>query len=143
MILFTFYKNCLLQIFYKLLLYLQEGETEDDEGNRSEKRYYKNCHHIFYSNISFHICYSECFFAVKDTVLGLALKDVPAKTNERRPSTDSAKSTNSTQSNNSDIQQHLQSMIDLLYPEETLKMVKYSTSTYRSIINKKIFFFFI
>ncbi|XP_011214749.2 protein phosphatase Slingshot [Bactrocera dorsalis] len=79
-----------------------EGETEDDEGNRSEK--------------------SECFFAVKDTVLGLALKDVPAKTNERRASTDSAKSTNSTQSNNSDIQQHLQSMIDLLYPEETLKM---------------------
>ncbi|XP_054085680.1 protein phosphatase Slingshot isoform X2 [Zeugodacus cucurbitae] len=79
-----------------------EGETEDDEGNRSEK--------------------SECFFAVKDTALGLALKDVPAKTNERRASTDSAKSTNSTQSNNSDIQQHLQSMIDLLYPEETLKM---------------------
>lgn len=80
--------------------------------------------------------YSECFFAVKDTALSLALKDVPAKTNERRPSTDSAKSTNSTQSNNSDIQQHLQSMIDLLYPEETLKMVKYSTTTtYFSNIN--------
>ncbi|XP_053945734.1 protein phosphatase Slingshot [Anastrepha ludens] len=79
-----------------------EGEAEDDDGNRSEK--------------------SECFFAGKATALGLTLKDVPIKTNERRPSTDSAKSTNSTQSNNSDIQQHLQSMIDLLYPEETLKM---------------------
>ncbi|XP_017471664.1 PREDICTED: protein phosphatase Slingshot isoform X1 [Rhagoletis zephyria] len=79
-----------------------EGEADDDDGNRPEK--------------------SECFFAGKATAMGLTFKDIPAKTSERRPSTDSAKSTNSTQSNNSDIQQHLQSMIDLLYPEETLKM---------------------
>ncbi|XP_067617852.1 protein phosphatase Slingshot isoform X2 [Eurosta solidaginis] len=79
-----------------------EGEAEDDDGNQSEK--------------------SECFFAGKDTAMGLTLKDIPTRQSERRLSTDSVKSTNSTQSNNSDIQQHLQSMIDLLNPEETLKM---------------------
>uniref|UniRef100_W8B093 protein-serine/threonine phosphatase n=2 Tax=Ceratitis capitata TaxID=7213 RepID=W8B093_CERCA len=79
-----------------------EAETEDDEGNRSEK--------------------SESALSANANTLGIVLKDVPAKTNERRASTDSAKSTNSTQSNNSDIQQHLQSMFDLLMHEETLKM---------------------
>ncbi|EDW84730.1 uncharacterized protein Dwil_GK14268, isoform A [Drosophila willistoni] len=77
------------------------GESEDDEGNKNDK--------------------SECFFAGKGTALVLGLKDVVAQS-ERRLSTDSIRSTNSTQSNNSDIQLHLQSMFYLLHREDTLKM---------------------
>ncbi|KAM7362545.1 protein phosphatase Slingshot isoform 2-T2 [Cochliomyia hominivorax] len=78
-----------------------DSEADEDEGSKNEK--------------------SECFFAGKGTALVLALKDIPQYT-ERRLSTDSIRSTNSTQSNNSDIQQHLQSMFNLIRKEETLKM---------------------
>uniref|UniRef100_A0A1A9X1T2 protein-serine/threonine phosphatase n=1 Tax=Glossina brevipalpis TaxID=37001 RepID=A0A1A9X1T2_9MUSC len=78
-----------------------DSEADDDEGSKNEK--------------------SECFFAGKGTTLVLALNDIPQYT-ERRLSTDSIRSTNSTQSNNSDIQQHLQSMFYLIRHEETLKM---------------------
>ncbi|KAL9900363.1 protein phosphatase Slingshot isoform 1-T2 [Glossina fuscipes fuscipes] len=78
-----------------------DNEAEDDEGSKNEK--------------------SECFFAGKGTALVLALNDIP-QYSERRLSTDSIRSTNSTQSNNSDIQQHLQSMFYLIRHEETLKM---------------------
>lgn len=81
---------------------LQDSEADEDEGSKNEK--------------------SECFFAGKGTALVLALKDIPQYA-ERRLSTDSIRSTNSTQSNNSDIQQHLQSMFYLIRHEETLKMV--------------------
>lgn len=77
------------------------------------------------TNIYFMFFYSECFFAGKGTALVLALKDIP-QYSERRLSTDSIRSTNSTQSNNSDIQHHLQSMFYLLRHEETLKMVCFS-----------------
>nr|NP_524492.2 slingshot, isoform A [Drosophila melanogaster]AAF56372.3 slingshot, isoform A [Drosophila melanogaster] len=82
-----------------------DGESEDDEGNsKGNDR-------------------SECFFAGKGTALVLALKDIPPLTqSERRLSTDSTRSSNSTQSNNSDIQLHLQSMFYLLQREDTLKM---------------------
>ncbi|XP_017020543.1 protein phosphatase Slingshot isoform X2 [Drosophila kikkawai] len=83
-----------------------DGEAEDDEGNskgNAER--------------------SECFFAGKGTALVLALKDIPPQQHsERRLSTDSTRSSNSTQSNNSDIQLHLQSMFFLLQREDTLKM---------------------
>ncbi|KAH8383509.1 hypothetical protein KR009_009005, partial [Drosophila setifemur] len=81
----------------------QDGEAEDDEGN--SKR-------------------SECFNAGKDIALVLDLdKHFPPKDHgERRLSTDSTRSSNSTQSNNSDIQLHLQSMFFLLQREDTLKM---------------------
>jgi len=84
----------------------QDGEAEDDEGNsKGNDR-------------------SECFFAGKGTALVLALKDIPPQQHsERRLSTDSTRSSNSTQSNNSDIQLHLQSMFYLLQREDTLKMV--------------------
>ncbi|TMW52993.1 hypothetical protein DOY81_001941 [Sarcophaga bullata] len=78
-----------------------DSEADEDEGSKNEK--------------------SECFFAGKGTALVLALKDIPQHA-ERRLSTDSIRSTNSTQSNNSDIQQHLQSMFYLIRHEETLKM---------------------
>ncbi|KAH8363480.1 hypothetical protein KR084_010858, partial [Drosophila pseudotakahashii] len=83
----------------------QDGEAEDDEGNsKGNDR-------------------SECFFAGKGTALVLALKDIPPQQqSERRLSTDSTRSSNSTQSNNSDIQLHLQSMFYLLQREDTLKM---------------------
>ncbi|XP_030371608.1 protein phosphatase Slingshot isoform X2 [Scaptodrosophila lebanonensis] len=77
-----------------------DGEAEDDEGHNHESREY---------------------FAGKGTELVLALKDIPNFA-ERRLSTDSTCSTNSTQSNNSDIQQHLQTMFDVLGSEDTLKM---------------------
>ncbi|XP_037805673.1 protein phosphatase Slingshot isoform X2 [Lucilia sericata] len=80
---------------------LKDSEADEDEGSKNEK--------------------SECFFAGKGTALVLALKDIPQHA-ERRLSTDSIRSTNSTQSNNSDIQQHLQSMFYLIRHEETLKM---------------------
>ncbi|XP_037716325.1 protein phosphatase Slingshot isoform X1 [Drosophila subpulchrella] len=82
-----------------------DGEAEDDEGNsKGNDR-------------------SECFFAGKGTALVLALKDIPPQQHsERRLSTDSTRSSNSTQSNNSDIQLHLQSMFYLLQREDTLKM---------------------
>ncbi|XP_017079934.1 protein phosphatase Slingshot isoform X2 [Drosophila eugracilis] len=82
-----------------------DGEAEDDEGNsKGNDR-------------------SECFFAGKGTALVLALKDIPLQPqSERRLSTDSTRSSNSTQSNNSDIQLHLQSMFYLLQREDTLKM---------------------
>nr|XP_016996694.2 protein phosphatase Slingshot isoform X2 [Drosophila takahashii] len=82
-----------------------DGEAEDDEGNsKGNDR-------------------SECFFAGKGTALVLALKDIPPQQqSERRLSTDSTRSSNSTQSNNSDIQLHLQSMFYLLQREDTLKM---------------------
>lgn len=50
-------------------------------------------------------------------------KELSTHATERRLSTDSIRSTNSNQSNNSDIHQHLQSMFDLLLTTETLKMV--------------------
>ncbi|XP_059218240.1 protein phosphatase Slingshot [Stomoxys calcitrans] len=78
-----------------------DSEADEEEGSKQEK--------------------SECFFAGKGTALVLALKDIP-QYSERRLSTDSIRSTNSTQSNNSDIQHHLQSMFYLLRHEETLKM---------------------
>ncbi|XP_073816292.1 protein phosphatase Slingshot isoform X2 [Musca autumnalis] len=78
-----------------------DSEADEEEGSKHEK--------------------SECFFAGKGTALVLALKDIP-QYSERRLSTDSIRSTNSTQSNNSDIQHHLQSMFYLLRHEETLKM---------------------
>ncbi|XP_016952669.1 protein phosphatase Slingshot isoform X2 [Drosophila biarmipes] len=82
-----------------------DGEADDDEGNsKGNDR-------------------SECFFAGKGTALVLALKDIPPQQHsERRLSTDSTRSSNSTQSNNSDIQLHLQSMFYLLQREDTLKM---------------------
>ncbi|XP_016981928.1 protein phosphatase Slingshot isoform X2 [Drosophila rhopaloa] len=81
-----------------------DGEAEDDEGNSKTNR-------------------SECFLACKGTALVLDLKDIPPQTqSERRLSTDSTRSSNSTQSNNSDIQLHLQSMFFLLQREDTLKM---------------------
>lgn len=67
-------------------------------------------------------CETECFFAGKGTCLILPLKEKPLNTMERRHSTDSNKSTNSNQSNSSDIQQHLQQMFVLLRREDTLKM---------------------
>ncbi|KAH8388232.1 hypothetical protein KR093_001297 [Drosophila rubida] len=82
----------------------QDGEAEDDEGNSNNKNER-----------------SECYFAGKGTALILALKDIPQHA-ERRLSTDSTRSSNSTQSNNSDIQLHLQSMFYLLQREDTLKM---------------------
>lgn len=89
--------------------------------NRAKKQ-----NRIYISNVWFFLDYfSECFFAGKGTALVLALKDIPHTNNmERRLSTDSILSTNSTQSNSSDIQQHLQSMFYLLRNEETLKMVR-------------------
>ncbi|XP_034117233.1 protein phosphatase Slingshot isoform X1 [Drosophila albomicans] len=81
-----------------------DGEAEDDEGNSNNKSER-----------------SECYFAGKGTALVLALKDIPQHA-ERRLSTDSTRSSNSTQSNNSDIQLHLQSMFYLLQREDTLKM---------------------
>lgn len=66
---------------------------------------------------------SECFFAGKGTAMVLSLKDIPPST-KRRLSTDSNRSTNSSSGNNSEIQQHLQSMFYLLRHEETLKMVR-------------------
>ncbi|XP_075147538.1 protein phosphatase Slingshot [Haematobia irritans] len=78
-----------------------DSEADEEEGSKHEK--------------------SECFFAGKGTALVLALKDIP-QYSERRLSTESIRSTNSTQSNNSDIQHHLQSMFYLLRHEETLKM---------------------
>ncbi|XP_034488378.1 protein phosphatase Slingshot isoform X3 [Drosophila innubila] len=81
-----------------------DGEAEDDEGNSNNKSER-----------------SECYFAGKGTALVLALKDIPQHS-ERRLSTDSTRSSNSTQSNNSDIQLHLQSMFYLLQREDTLKM---------------------
>lgn len=84
---------------------LQDGEADDDEGNSNNKSER-----------------SECYFAGKGTALVLALKDIPQHA-ERRLSTDSTRSSNSTQSNNSDIQLHLQSMFYLLQREDTLKMV--------------------
>ncbi|XP_015037210.2 protein phosphatase Slingshot isoform X2 [Drosophila pseudoobscura] len=81
-----------------------DGEADDDEGNSKNEK-------------------SECFFAGKGTALVLALKDIPPQQQpERRLSTDSTRSSNSTQSNNSDIQLHLQSMFFLLHREDTLKM---------------------
>ncbi|XP_041452343.1 LOW QUALITY PROTEIN: protein phosphatase Slingshot [Drosophila obscura] len=81
-----------------------DGEADDDEGNSKNEK-------------------SECFFAGKGTALVLALKDIPPQQqSERRLSTDSTRSSNSTQSNNSDIQLHLQSMFFLLQREDTLKM---------------------
>ncbi|XP_061399778.1 protein phosphatase Slingshot [Musca vetustissima] len=80
-----------------------DSEADEEEGSKHEKSS------------------SECFFAGKGTALVLALKDIP-QYSERRLSTDSIRSTNSTQSNNSDIQHHLQSMFYLLRHEETLKM---------------------
>lgn len=94
---------------YKMYFCLsQDGEAEDDEGN-SNNNANKNER-------------SECYFAGKGTALALALKDIPQHA-ERRLSTDSTRSSNSTQSNNSDIQLHLQSMFYLLHREDTLKMV--------------------
>lgn len=61
------------------------------------------------------------FFAGKGTAMVLSLKDIPPST-KRRLSTDSNRSTNSSSGNNSEIQQHLQSMFYLLRHEETLKM---------------------
>ncbi|XP_064551106.1 protein phosphatase Slingshot isoform X2 [Drosophila montana] len=81
-----------------------DGEADDDEGNSNNKSER-----------------SECYFAGKGTALVLALKDIPQRA-ERRLSTDSTRSSNSTQSNNSDIQLHLQSMFYLLQREDTLKM---------------------
>ncbi|XP_017123906.2 protein phosphatase Slingshot isoform X1 [Drosophila elegans] len=81
-----------------------DGEAEDDDGNSKANR-------------------SECFLACKGTALVLDLKDIPPQTqSERRLSTDSTRSSNSTQSTNSDIQLHLQSMFFLLQREDTLKM---------------------
>ncbi|XP_034127826.1 protein phosphatase Slingshot isoform X1 [Drosophila guanche] len=83
---------------------VSDGEADDDEGNSKNEK-------------------SECFFAGKGTALVLALKDIPPQQQaERRLSTDSTRSSNSTQSNNSDIQLHLQSMFFLLQREDTLKM---------------------
>ncbi|KAH8407178.1 hypothetical protein KR222_009979, partial [Zaprionus bogoriensis] len=89
---------------------LQDGEADDDEGNSNNNGNTNNKNDR-----------SECYFAGKGTALALALKDVPQHA-ERRLSTDSTRSSNSTQSNNSDIQLHLQSMFYLLQREDTLKM---------------------
>ncbi|KAH8326520.1 hypothetical protein KR067_009768, partial [Drosophila pandora] len=78
----------------------QDGEAEDDEGNSKQ---------------------AECISAGRDIALVLDLP--PKDQSERRLSTDSTRSSNSTQSNNSDIQLHLQSMFFLLHREDTLKMV--------------------
>lgn len=78
----------------------QDGEAEDDEGNSKQ---------------------GECISTGKDIALVLDLP--PKDQSERRLSTDSTRSSNSTQSNNSDIQLHLQSMFFLLHREDTLKMV--------------------
>ncbi|KAH8251944.1 hypothetical protein KR038_011767, partial [Drosophila bunnanda] len=95
-----------IPLFISISGYPQDGEAEDDEGNSK-------------SNAE----RSECFFAGKGTALVLALKDIPPQQHsERRLSTDSTRSSNSTQSNNSDIQLHLQSMFFLLQREDTLKM---------------------
>ena len=66
---------------------------------------------------------SETYFADRSSLVVTRPDVSPPHVAERRLSTDSIRSTNSNQSNNSDIHQHLHLMFDLLSNTETLKMV--------------------